>query len=191
MKNRYRLLVAALLVLQVGALDALMAQRRSGPPPERREARDPLARLKRALADAGAAPLSASQEQQITALIEARRTAARNQTQNSILTTARQAYDTAILNGSLGAAEAQADIMATDLGNNLRTQLKATAKFQIDVLNVLRSNPEQFNLLSARIGAAGLTQLLASLAGGPGGPGGFPGPGPGPGRQGSRGRGDR
>lgn len=131
--------------------------------------RDPLAGLKSALSDAGAPALSAAQEQQLNALITAQRSA-QPEGPSAALQAASQAYDTAVLNGSLSAAQAQADLIATEMAALTRTRLKETAQFEIDVLNVLRSNASQFNQLSAHLGNVGMSRLLRSLAGGFGGP---------------------
>ncbi|MBI4454840.1 MAG: hypothetical protein HY644_02965 [Acidobacteria bacterium] len=144
-------------------------------------ARGPLAGLKRALAEAGAPALTSDQEQQLTALITARRDALRAQAPSAALQTAQRAYQNAILNGDNSAAQAQADTIANETANLTRTRLKDTAKFKIDVLNVLKSNDNQVGLLLNRIGSAGLSRLLESLAG----PGGL-----GPGMGGIRPRGD-
>jgi hypothetical protein len=62
-------------------------------------------------------------------------------------------------------------------------RLQAQAKFEIDALNVLKTNPNQINALIQRVGSVGLGGILRGLAGGgPGGPGrGGPGGPGGPG----------
>ncbi len=137
--------------------------------------RDALAPLKHALSDAGAPALTSNQETQLNALITAYRSARQPQV-NTTLESAERAYEASILNGDNASAQAQADIIANETANVSRTNLKNRAKFEIDVLNVLKTNDDQIGLLSKRIGTAGLSHLLASLAGR--GPGGFrPGPG--------------
>lgn len=137
------------------------------------QGRDPLAGLKRALSDSGAPALTSDQVTQLTALITARQNAIRSQSESTVLQTARRSYQNAILNGDNSAAQAQADIIASETASLSRTRLKDEAKFQIDVLNVLKTNDNQITLLSNRVGSEGLSRLLGSLAG----PGGFlPGP---------------
>ena len=150
-------------------------------------ARDPLAGLKRALASAGAPALTSAQESELNALITARRAALEGQTPSTVLQTAQLAYNDAILASNLAAAQAQADLIANEQAGIARTALKDSAKFQIDVLNVLKSNGAQYSLLLGRLGTQGVSRLLASLSpgGGPRGPGRGVGRPPLPGRGGN------
>lgn len=170
-------LYCAALCLGVGALMA-QPQRPQGPPP-----RDPLTGLKHALTEAGAPALSTQQEQHLMQLIE---TARENRPKgpNESMDTARRAYDNAVIAGNLAAANAQAAIIAQQISTDATAHLQAEAKFKIDALNVLKSNPNQITALAQRFGTAGLSHLLNSLAGGPGG-------GPPPPPNGERGPGGR
>jgi len=163
----------AALCLGVGAL---MAQPQhqpgaQGPPPH-----DPLMELKQALADAGASALSTQQEQQLTQLIEAVRES-RPKGPNETLQAAHRAYDNAVIAGNVAAANAQAAIIAQQVGTDTNAHLQAEAKFKIDALNVLKNNANQVAALTQRFGTAGVSHLLNSLAGGPGRPDGPGGPG--------------
>lgn len=172
MKKRYSIqmmiLFSLLLCLVSGGL--ALAQRPGGP--RGGQNRDPLAGLKRVLSNADAAPLTAAQEEQLNTLITARRESLQSQGPSAALQSASQAYDRAILNGDISAAQAQADLIANEMATATRARLKESAKFEIDFFNVLRSNSGQFSQLSAHLGSVGLSRLLHSLAGGPGG---FPG----------------
>ncbi len=168
---KHSVLYFAALCLGVCALMAQPQQRPPAPPPH-----DLLAGLKHALTEAGAAALSAQQEQQLTQLIEA---AHENHPKgpNETMEAARRAYDNAIVAGNLSAANAQAAIIVQQITTDTTARLQAEAKFKIDALSVLKSNSSQIAALTQRIGTAGLSHLLNSLAGGPGGPGGPDGPG--------------
>ncbi|MBI2820911.1 MAG: hypothetical protein HYX74_01680 [Acidobacteria bacterium] len=144
--------------------------------------RDPLAGLKRALAAAGAPALTSAQQEQLTALIQAFRDAHKPQAPDTAVGGAHTAYQNAILNRDAAGAQAQADIIADQMAAQARTRLKDAAKFQIDVLNVLSS--DQVSAVQRRVGSAGLSRLLASLAGPRGG---FQARVPGPGGMGPRG----
>ena len=151
---------------------------------------DPLMRLKKTLEEASAPALSADQETQLKALIEAGHG---NHTGHpagpgSEFEAARAAYDAAILAGDQAKANAQAAIIANLGTAATRARLEADAKFKLDVLAVLKTG-NQLDALTQKLGSEGLLRLLGSLAGGPGGfrgPGGgeFRGPG-GHGRPGS------
>jgi hypothetical protein len=164
------------LCLAAGMLMA-QPQRPQGPPE-----RDPLGMLKHALTDASAPALSTQQEQQLTQLIAAFRDN-RPDGPNETLEAAHHLYDNAIAAGNLAAANAQAAIIAQQIGADASAHLQAEAKFKIDALNVLKSNANQISALTQQFGTAGLSHLLNSLLGPgkPGGPAGHGGPG-GPGR---------
>jgi Spy/CpxP family protein refolding chaperone len=180
--------VVLLTMLVVVSLASAAAQRPTGPP----QPPDVLAGLKHALEEAGAPALTAAQEDQLKDLLTAFRQAQRQQEPSETLQAAHRAYDAAILAGNLAAAQAQAAIIANAQAAAGNTRLQAKAKLQIDVLNVLKTNANQVALLQQRFGSAGLTRLLAAVAGGgprrgPGGPGGLGRPG-GPGGPGGPGR---
>lgn len=185
-KDRWRNVagVVLLTMLVAAGLVSAAAQRPGGPqqPP------DVLAGLKHALEEAGAPALSTAQEDQLKDLITAFRQAQRQQEPSEALQAAHRAYDAAILAGNLAVAQAQATIIANAQAAAANARLQAHAKLQIDVLNVLKTNANQVALLQQRFGSAGLTHLLAAVAGGgprrgPGGPGG-PGRPTGPGSPG-------
>lgn len=164
--NSRKLIVTIFSLVCLLAPAPVLAQQPQGP------TRDPVAHLKHALSDAGAPALTANQEQQLNSLITAFRNAHLPQP-NTTLEAAHRAYENAILSGDNSTAQAQADAIANEQANITRTNLKDRAKFEIDVLNVLKSNDDQVGALSKRVGSAGLSGLLGSLAG-PGGPGGGP-----------------
>ena len=134
-----------------------------------RMARDPLARLKYALQEAGATALTSAQETTLSALITAFQTA--HQTPpapSTALQDARAAYDAAILNQDSAGAAAQAAIIASEqAANGLQRQIDV-ANFGIDVIKVLKSSGDQVTPLATRFGTSGAVRLVLSLAGGPG-----------------------
>lgn len=128
---------------------------------------DPLIRLKGALADAGAAPLTAQQEQQLRALVLSFQIARQSLLeQGAALQEARRRYDDAILTGDLAAADAQTAIISKRTSDTINSTLQAEARFKIQVLNVLKTNDDQIGFLLKRVGTAGLSGLLNSLANG-------------------------
>ena len=130
---------------------------------------DHLARLNRALADAGAPALTATQEQQLNALITTVRSSRQGRGPSAEVQAARTAYDNALLAGDTNTAVAQAAIIASATTSDLRARLEADANFVVQALNVLKSNGDQIGALQRSIGNAGLLRLVSSLAGGPGG----------------------
>jgi Spy/CpxP family protein refolding chaperone len=136
---------------------------------------DPLTRLKKTIEEAGVTALSADQETQLRALIEARH-GNRPAGQGSEFETARAAYDAAILAGDQAKANAQAAIIANLTTAATKARLEADAKFKLDVLAVLKTGG-QLDALTQKLGSEGLLRFLGSLSGGPGGPGGPRGPG--------------
>jgi Spy/CpxP family protein refolding chaperone len=136
---------------------------------------DRLGRLKRALSEAGAAALTAAQEDRINTLITNFRNSQTPPTPSATLETARREYDNAILNGDSAGAAAQAAIITTETSANSTARLKSMASFGIAVIKELRSNGDQAGALVKSIGATGTVRLVLSLAG----PGGFGGRGPG------------
>jgi hypothetical protein len=169
MKRRHQLVFAVLAIGLSGIGSGLIRAQTSTV--------DYLARLTRALADAGAPALTSTQEQQLNALITAARSNRQGREPSAEVQAARTAYDNALLAGDVNTAAAQAAIIANATAAHMRTRLEADANFVVQAMNVLRSNGDQIGLLQKSIGNAGLLRLMSSLAGGPGG--GFRG-GPGP-----------
>ncbi|MEP7342774.1 MAG: hypothetical protein ABI977_33905 [Acidobacteriota bacterium] len=139
---------------------------------------DPLTRLKKTIEETGTTALSADQETQLKALIEARHSNRERHPAGpgSEFETARAAYDAAILAGDQAKANAQAAIIANLGTAATKARLEADAKFKLDVLAVLKTGG-QLDALTQKLGSEGLLRLLGSLSGGPGGPGGPRGPG--------------
>lgn len=158
------ILVAACLIVTVSAA---FAQTGEGAQPPRRE---PLGFLKRAIAEAGAPELTADQETQLTSLIRAFHESIPSDAERA----AHRTFNDAILAGDLAGAQAQAALIA----QFSTTQLQASAKVQIEILNVLKTGG-QLDALKTKFGV-GLVRILGSIVGGPGfgGPG-RPGGGPG------------
>lgn len=170
-------LTALLLCVIVGSAALALAQR-----PQR----DALGFLKRALTEANAPALTADQETQLNTLFTNFRNA-QPTTPDTALEAARTAYENAILAGDLTAATAQATIIANRTAALSATRLQAEAKFDIDVLQILR-NGGQLAPLTQKVGSDHILGLVGSLIGGGpfggrpgGGPGGHNGPGDGPG----------
>src|SRR6266508_3173711 len=155
-------LSATLLMLSMAGLDGTgWAQAR--------RTRDPLAGLKRALQEAGAAALTSAQENNITALITAFRAAHEAPpTPGTEVQNARAAYDDAILNQDGAGAAAQAAVIANDQAANSLQRQTDLANFGIEVVKVLRSGGDQVTPLVTRFGSSGAVRLLLGLAGGPG-----------------------
>jgi hypothetical protein len=173
---KIRLLIFA-LALTIGALSA-MAQ---SPKPPPMQPPDALAQLKEALQASGASALSSTQEAAIQALIKEFREAHKNAPDAS-LQSARAAYESAILSGDSAAILKQAQIIADAQTAGLVQREIDTAAFAINMLNILKADSTQFNVLIAKLGENGLVRLVLNLAGGQGGglrggPGGFGGPG--------------
>lgn len=176
MRLRVKLVGTTLLFLCaiVGIAGMALAQ----PGPQRGQERNPLEFLKRAITEASAPALTSEQETQLTTLITNYRNAQPTEPDEQ-LKAAHAAYASAILAGDLAAAQAQAAIIANRTAEHSNTRLQAGAKFQIDVLAVLKSGG-QLDPLKQKFGDR-LVGLLGSLAGGPpfgGRPGGGPGFGP-------------
>jgi len=170
-------LTALLLCVIVGSAALALAQR-----PQR----DALGFLKRALTEANAPALTADQETQLNTLITNFRNA-QPTTPDAALEAARTAYENAILAGDLTTATAQATIIANRTAALSAARLQAEAKFDIDVLQILR-NGGQLAPLTQKVGSDHILGLVGSLIGGGpfggrpgGGPGGHNGPGDGPG----------
>ncbi|MEK7830914.1 MAG: hypothetical protein AAB401_07505 [Acidobacteriota bacterium] len=137
--------------------------------------RDPLGHLKRAITQANAPVLTATQETALTTLITAYKDAQPDEP-DAALAAARDAYEAALLAGKLADAQAQATIIANRSAVLSKTRLDAQAKFVIDVLTIL-SNGGQLAPLNTKFGADRVLGLVSSLVGG--GFGGDHGGGPG------------
>ncbi len=175
MRSRMRFVSVTVLLICVTASGAIIAKA------QQRPERDPLGFLKRAITEANAPALSSEQETQLKALITASRNA-RPAEPDEALQSARAAYNSAILAGDLATAQAQAPAIANRIAELATTRLQAQAKFQIDVLNVLKSGG-QLEPLKQKFGDR-LSPIIGFLAGGPpfggrpwGGPLGGPGGG--------------
>ena len=179
-KSCLKLLAVALSVMLVGSAVIFS----SGASAQQRPSRsfDPWARLKKALEEAGAPALAAQQEEQLKALIEARRggegkRAGRQAGAGNDFESTRKAYDAAILAGDQAGANAQAAALANLSAAAMKARLEAEAKFKLDMLAVLKAG-NQLDALTQKFGSEGVLRLLGGPAGGPGGhrgPGGFGG----------------
>jgi len=142
--------------------------------------RDPLGFLKRAINQANAPVLTTVQETDLNTLITNYQNAQPAELDET-LETAREAFSAAILAGDLAAAQAQAAIIAGRGAELANARLQALAKFEIDVLAILK-NGGQYDPLVQKLGDDRVLSLVGSLAGqGGGGPLGGPGQGGGPG----------
>jgi hypothetical protein len=164
----------ALSLLLAGLTFALAQGQGQG----QRQARDPLAGLKRALAEANAPALTTQQETDLNALITAYRNGLPT-APNENLRAAHTAYSNAIAAGDLAAATAAAATIANLTSTLTQARLQAAANLAVQALNVLKTNAGQVEALTTRFGTTGLSRILQSL-GGRGGFGGPGGPGHGP-----------
>ncbi len=139
---------------------------------------DPLGSLKRAITQAGAPSLTTQQETDLTALITSYRDAQATEP-DAALEAARDAFNAAILKGDLAAAQAQSVLIANRSAELTNARLQALAKFEIDVLTILKTGG-QLDALSQKFGDDRLLNIVGSLAGHGFGDG--PGRGPGHGR---------
>ena len=128
--------------------------------------RDPLSGLKRAITQANAPVLTATQETALTALITAYR-AALPTGEDAALATAEDAYDAAILAGNQAAANTAADQIAARKAVLSAAHLKLSAKFALDVLANLKAGG-QLTPLNDKFTADRVLQIARSLAGGGG-----------------------
>jgi len=176
--NRIRLLLMAALALSLAAA-LIIAAPQQGPPGQRGPAQppDPLRQFNDALLRAGAPVLTADQAKQILAYLEDFRAATRFGPPSDAVQQARNNYETAILNGDLAPATAQIPTLVSEQVNNAPARMQAEAALAINILQVLRSNGDQFALLQKSMNGNQLVRLLLSPAGA-GGP--APGPGPKP-----------
>jgi Spy/CpxP family protein refolding chaperone len=150
---------------------------------QQRPQHDPLGFLKRAITEANAPALSADQETQLTTLITNLRNS-HPQGPDETLKAAHTAFNAAVLAGDQAAANAQATIIANRTGELDSARLQTLAKFQIDVLAILKAGG-QLDALKQKFGdhLLGVIGPLGGppFGGHPGGPGGPGGHGPGPG----------
>ena len=145
--------------------------------------RDPLNSLRHAITEANAPALTSQQEAQLTELITNFRNG-QTTGPDSALDAAHTAYNNAILAGDLTAAQTQAGIIGSRSAALGTAKLQASARFDIDVLAILRSGG-QLDALRLKFGDD-IVGIVASLAGGPrfggGRPAGRPDGGPGSGQ---------
>jgi hypothetical protein len=180
MKKLYVVLVLIGLVFAVGSAFA-----QPGPGP------NPLARLNRQLAKAGAPALTAAQESGLTGLITAFLNAHQPPQPNPTVQAAQNALATAVLNQDKTGAAAQVTIISNAQADRLMQIERDRADFGIEVAKILRTNGDAVALLIKSIGVNGTARLLMSLAPprGPGMGAGQPAPGMGGGgRMGGLGR---
>jgi hypothetical protein len=128
---------------------------------------NPLAGLTRILERAGAPPLSADEQTQLTTLITNFRNANVPQPPNDAVKTAHQNFENAILSGDSSGAASQVAIIVNNQTAEATARMQAQANFAIEVVKVLRANGQVDPLLK-QIGDAGVVRLAMSLAGGPG-----------------------
>ena len=164
---KYQMKTFAMMIgmLAMSAVMAL-AQGGHGGPGSSSATRDPLAGLKRAITQASAPVLTATQETALTALIMAYR-AASPDGDDAALETAHDAYDAAILAGNQAAANTAADVIAARQATLSAIRLKLSAKFALNVLANLRAGG-QLTALNDKFTADRVLQLVRSLAGGGG-----------------------
>lgn len=139
---------------------------------------DPFAGLKRAMAQAGAPALSATQETALTTLITEFKAGLPTEGGDDVLETAREAYEAAILAGDLAAAQVQITTITTRSAQLQQARMEAEAKFGIAAIAILKAGG-QYDPLVAKYSADRVLSLVLQLAG-RGGPG---GDGPGGGRR--------
>jgi Spy/CpxP family protein refolding chaperone len=161
MTPRGKFASGAVLLLCAIATSAMMAMAQPGP---QRGQRDPLGFLKRAITEANAPALTPDQETLLNTLIINFRNAQPTDPDEA-LKAAHDAYVAAVLAGDLTTAQAQATIIANRSAELSKARLQAQAKFEIDVLAVLKSGG-QFEPLKQKFGDR-LVGIVGSLAGGP------------------------
>lgn len=174
MKQQVKWIGASMMLLCAIALSVTTA---FGQP--QRPQRDPLSFLKRAINEANAPALTASQETALTTLIAAYKDAQPDEP-DAALEAARDAYDAAILTGNATEAAAQATIIANRVAVLTKARLDGQARFEIAVLTNLNQGG-QLEPLKTKFGADRVLGIVRSLAG-HGGRGDGPGRGPGGGR---------
>ncbi len=128
---------------------------------------NPLAKFKRALSAAGGPDLTDQQGEQLISVIMDFREVRQPERPNTILQSARRAYEDAILAGDLETAQEQADVMADQIASATNAHLQNQAELRISILAVLSG--DQVDSLLQLIGTRGLSNLLRSMTRG-GGP---------------------
>ncbi len=114
------------------------------------------AEFKRALSAAGGPDLTDQQGEQLISVIVDFREVRQPERPNTILQSARRAYEDAILAGDLETAQEQADVMADQIANATNAHLQNQAELQISILAVLSG--DQVDSLLQLIGTQGAIQ---------------------------------
>ena len=122
---------------------------------------DPFAGLKRAISQAGAPALSATQEAALTTLLTDFRNAAPDAPDDA-LETAQDALQAAIIAGNLAGAQVQITIITTRTAQLQDARLQSQAKLGIGFIAVLKTGG-QYDLLVAKYG---IDRVLGLLGGG-------------------------
>jgi len=178
-RNSFAFLALAFLVLSLLVASPLFAQGRGARGMARpmaqgtQAAPNPLGMLERALQQASAPALTSDQVTALTSLITTFRSSLPQPGPNAALTSAQNAYDSAILSGSPSAAASAAAAIAAANSSLESARLTAVAGYEISALGILTSG--QISALQSKLGTTGLVRVLGTLFGGPGifaGPGG-------------------
>jgi hypothetical protein len=171
---KYVMVGLVLMGLITGGFALLMAQ------PSPTTPRDPLTHLKRALSAAGAPALTTQQEDQLNSLITAFQANRPKSGPDATIQAAQQAYDNAILAGDLAAAQVQVTALANQMTAHMTARLQVEAGLKVQIVNSLKTNGDQLNLLVQHFGAEKVSRMLGMFAG-------FGRRGPGPDFKGGRG----
>jgi hypothetical protein len=131
--------------------------------------------LQRSLQEAGAAALTSDQTTSLTSLITAFHSNQPKPGQDTVLSGARTALDSAILSGDTNGVSNAATTIAGEMSKLQYQQTVAEAAFEISALGVLTS--DQISALKSKIGTTGLVRVMGSMVGGPGMLGRMGGPG--------------
>jgi Spy/CpxP family protein refolding chaperone len=183
-KRSFGVAVVVLVSMCLLAASPLSAQGMRGRPPARMMGQgtpgqgaqgNPLAMLQRSLQQAGAAALTSDQTTQLTSLITAFRSNQPKPGQDTVLTGARTALDSAILSGDTNGVSNAATTIAGEMSKIQYQQTVAEANFEISALAVLTTS--QVTALQTKLGTTGLVRVLGSMVGGPGMLGRMGGPG--------------
>jgi len=134
------------------------------------ETMNPLARLKIALARAGATALAPAEETSLTALITAFRADHGPPAPSSAAQSAQTALETAILAGDTATASSEAQILAQARSRDMAQREADAAVLAINAFAVIRGDSSRLTAPETCLGTSGLVRLLLGLAGGPGGP---------------------
>ena len=141
-----------------------------------RKPTDPLAPLKRAISQAAAPALSATQETALTTLITEYRDSLPDE-RDELIESAREALDAAVIAGDLAAAQTQITVITTRVSLLQDARMTAEAKLAIGSIAVLKAGG-QYDPLVTKYGTDRLLQLVTLT-----GPISSPGDGPGGGRR--------